>query len=74
MIQRTYAPWVVVAVDFNAHEADNRGHTVAVNVEFVKGSIPVVVEVILHAGNQVVKHVPWNRICLLYTSDAADDP
>ena len=55
---------VVVAVDFNAHQSDHGSDPVAVNVEFVKGSISVVVEVVLHAGNQVVKHVPWNRIAL----------
>ena len=46
---------VVVAVDFNAHQANDGGNSVAVNIEFVKGAVAVVVEVVLHARNQVVK-------------------
>ena len=55
---------VVIAVDFNAHQADDGSNTVAIDVEFVEGAVSVVVKVVFHAGDQVVKHVSWNVVAL----------
>ena len=55
---------VVVAVHLNAHEANDGSDTVAVNIEFVKGTVAVIVEVVFHARDEVVKHFPRNIVAL----------
>jgi hypothetical protein len=49
--------WVFISIDFNAHKADNRGYPVAINVELIEVSVPVVVKVVFHAGDQIIKNI-----------------
>ena len=55
---------VVIAIHLNAHQANDGSYTVAVNIELVKGTVAVVVEVVFHARDEVVKDFSGDVVAL----------
>ena len=42
-------PWVIITIDFNAHQSDDGGNPVTVNIQLLKRTVSIAVEIVFHS-------------------------